>query len=177
LGSPSLGGMTVSGRAVSGLTLIAASDGFTVITTVGDVLVGKAGSETITSNAGIFTLSGPISGQTLTFGPNTHTLKGTVANLNLVTLTNLSFNDQIVVTGVRFGALRYDSSSGVLQLDTGGDGSFATRINLLSGLGDDFLATASALSDSAYTTVLLSAVPESSAWLTMLTVRTRRSRS
>lgn len=146
----SSGLLAVSGNSVSGLAITASgTGGFVVHTAAGDILGGQIGSETITSTAGILTLSGAMSGQAITVGANTNTITGTATSLNLDVITNLSANDQIVVKGASFSALKYDSTTGVLQLDTSGNGSFATTIDLSPNLLGMFVATPSAN----YTTV------------------------
>jgi hypothetical protein len=181
-GSAGFSQLTVSGNSVSGLALTASNDGFNLQTAAGDTFLGKAGVETITSTGGVFTLLGTINGETLALGASTHTIRGTAASLNLDTIANLGLNDQVVITGVRFGAIHYNSTTGLLRLDTNGDGSFATSINLAAGLLGNFVATPSAAGGDIFTTVTLAPVPEASSWLMLLLglgvlkARTRRSR-
>jgi len=181
-GSAGYSQLTISGNSVSGLAVTAGNDGFNVQTAAGDTFVGKAGVETITSSGGVFTLLGTINGEILALGANTHTIRGTAASLNLDTIANLGLTDKIVITGVRFGAINYNSTTGLLRLDTGDDGSFATSINLAAGLLGNFVATPSAAGGNVFTTVTLAPVPEASSWLMLLLglgvlkARTRRSR-
>jgi len=146
--------LTVSGNSVTNLSITASGGGFALVTAAGDTLSGEAGTQTITSSAGNFTFSGTVNNQTLTLGAGTRTITGTAANLNLDDITNLRPGDQIVVTGSLFTNLLYNSATGVLQLDTSHNGSFATTLQLSAGLAGNFQATESSVANN-YTTVAL----------------------
>jgi hypothetical protein len=167
-GSPGFSQLRVSGNSVSGLSLTASDDGYGVQTAAGDTFAGKAGVETISSIGGVFTLLGSIPGESLALGANTHTIRGTPASLNTDAITNLGLSDKVVITGVRFDALDYNSTTGLLRLDTSGNGSFATSISLPAGLLGSFVATPSAAGGDIFTTVTLVPVPEVSSWLMLV---------
>ncbi|MCB1675740.1 MAG: hypothetical protein KDI01_05590, partial [Halioglobus sp.] len=144
--------VAVNGISVRGVErlLIATGSGDDVLanllTNTNDAFITGAGDDTLSGGAGQDALTG---------GAGADRFVDTAANLHQDTITDLSVEDVIEVTGVRFGALRYNSTTGVLELDTSGNGSFATRINLSTGLAGEFLATPSALVDAASTQVRL----------------------
>ena len=121
-------------------------------------ITGGAGNDTLIAGAGNDTLTGGPGIDILTGGLGTNRFVDTATNLNLDTITDLKFGDAIVITDVRFTALNYNGTNGVLQLDTGSDGSFATSIKLSPGLVGDFLATPSDPGSAAFTTVSLTQV-------------------
>ena len=77
------------------------------------------------------------------------------AGLNGDTITDFAVGDRIEITGLRFDASRYNSSSGLLELDTGADGSYATQVQLSAGLAGELVATASAADQAAFTRLAL----------------------
>jgi len=154
------------------LALTSSGGSFTLFGTInGQTVQGGTNTHTITGGAGNDTLIAGAGNDTLTGGPGIDILTGglgtnrfvdTATNLNLDTITDLKIGDTIVITGVRFTALRYNGTNGGLQLDTGSDGSFATSIKLSTGLVGNFLATPSDAGGAASTTVSLTQVPAAS---------------
>ncbi len=146
--------LTVSGSSTTNLSITASGGDFALATAAGDILSGQAGIQTVSSSAGNFTFSGTVNNQTLALGAGTRTITGTAVNLNLDDITNLRPGDQIVVTGSLFTAVQYNSTNGLLRLDTSNDGSFATTLQLPAGLAGNFQASDSSVAND-YTTVTL----------------------
>ncbi len=108
-----------------------------------DRLLGGNFTDVLVGNGGTDTLSGGFGADTLTGGSGADHFVDSARDLNGDRITDFSLDDFIDVTGTRFSALRYDSVSGVLSLDTDRNGIYATHINLSSGLVGEFVATPS----------------------------------
>lgn len=130
-----------------------------------DVIYGGDGDDVIDAGSGSDEAYGGAGNDTLIGGPGTDTIHGgsgfdrfidIAANLNADKLLDFSADDLIEVTGIRFSALRYNPSTGLLEFDTTGDGSYSTDLTLATGLiSDAFRVQASDPTDAAYTRVWL----------------------
>ncbi|HSW04214.1 M10 family metallopeptidase C-terminal domain-containing protein [Aquabacterium sp.] len=111
-----------------------------------NLLFGDAGDDTLSGGAGIDTLYG---------GAGSDHFIDSPVNLYQDQIADLGLDDIIEVSGVRFGALHYNPTTGVLALDSNANGSFATLVNLAAGLVGEFVATPSAADQPASTQVRL----------------------
>ncbi|MDC8774573.1 beta strand repeat-containing protein, partial [Roseateles albus] len=111
-----------------------------------NIIIGNSGNNTLSGDAGVDTLTG---------GGGSDHFADTASNLNQDRITDLGFDDAIDVWGSRFSATRYNASTGVLELDTAGNGSYSTKVNLTPGLVGEFVATPSAAGQAASTQVRL----------------------
>ncbi len=111
-----------------------------------NLFVGQGGNDTLSGRGGIDELIG---------GDGNDTLLDTAAGLNGDSFADFALGDLIQVSDLRFSAVRYSSASGLLELDTQANGSYATQLHLPAGLAGEFLASASAGDLAASTLVQL----------------------
>ncbi|MBN8506621.1 MAG: hypothetical protein J0L58_19315 [Burkholderiales bacterium] len=111
-----------------------------------NILTGTGSTNVITGLAGADVLTG---------GGGADHFVDSAANLNGDRITDLATDDFITITGVRFSGARYNAATGVLELDTAGNNSFATRIQLPTGLSGEFLCLSSPANEAAATQVRL----------------------
>ncbi|MEJ6003879.1 hypothetical protein WG898_25085, partial [Paucibacter sp. AS307] len=114
---------------------------------------GNGIANVIVGNSNANTLSGLAGADTLTGGAGADHFLDTAANLNGDRITDLSAEDFIDVTGVRFAGVRYTKATGLLELDTAGNGSYATKLTVSSGLDGVFLSFTSPAGDPAATQI------------------------
>jgi Ca2+-binding RTX toxin-like protein len=120
-----------------------------------DFLLGASSTDMLIGNAGNDTLNGYAGADTLTGGAGADHFAGGAGDLNLDQITDFGLEDIIDVSYQRFSALRYNTTTGVLELDTSANGSFATRVNLSAGLVGEFVATPSVIGQPPSTQVRL----------------------
>lgn len=145
----------VNGISVTGVErlLVATGSGDDVLN---NTYAGNTTNDYFDAGAGNDLLSGGAGQDTLYSGPGFDRFVDTAANLHSDLFPDFSTDDLIEVTGIRFSALRYNPSTGLLEFDTAGDGSYSTDLTLTTGLNSAaFRVQASDLADSAYTRVWL----------------------
>lgn len=118
-------------------------------------LHGNELANTLTGNDAANTLRGFAGADTITGGGGNDTLLDVAADLNGDSFSDFAIGDLIDVSGLRFSGIRYDAASGLLELDTAADASFATQLFLGAGLQGEFVASASAAALPASTAVRL----------------------
>ena len=132
-------GYDVELRGGAGDDVLASGDG-------SDTLVGEEGDDTLTAGAGADAVLG---------GAGNDTLADLAERLNGDRFIDFAMGDQILVSDLRFAASRYTRDTGLLELDSRADGSFATSLFLSTGLAGEFRASASGAAEAASTRVQL----------------------
>jgi Ca2+-binding RTX toxin-like protein len=112
---------------------------------------GNGVANVIIGNAGANVLAGGAGSDVLTGGGGIDTFRDSAANLHGDRIADFSTADFIEVTGRRFSTLSYAEASGLLRLDTDGNGSLETEIQLDAGLNGVFRTQASATGQPAST--------------------------
>lgn len=120
-----------------------------------DTLLGGGDIDRLDGRGGDDLLSGFGGADRLTGGAGADTFRDRAVDLHGDSIADLGFDDVIDVQLQRFSAVKYDPTTGVLQLDNLGNGSYATRLNLAPGLAGEFLTTPSAAGQPASTQVRL----------------------
>lgn len=113
-----------------------------------DTLRGEAGADWITGGLGIDLLAG---------GDGDDHFSDSGAGLNGDQLIDFAVGDCIDVRGTSFSALTYDAASGLLALDSMGDGSYATQLALAPSLVGEFMSFLRSDAGGSYTEVRLMA--------------------
>lgn len=106
-----------------------------------DVLACGNGNDSLSGGAGADTLTGGLGADQLAGGDGDDCFADTAAGLQGDSVSDFAIGDRFEVAATAFSGLRYDRASGLLELDTSADGSFATRLTLPAGLVGDFVAT------------------------------------
>ena len=136
-------------KAIGGNDVIDGGDG-------DDIIDAGSGSDEVYGGAGNDTLTGESGPDLLIGGTGADRFIDTANNLHTDTLPDFGSDDLIEVTGVRFAALRYNSTTGLLELDTDGNGSYGTDLTLPTGYSSAaFHVQASSVADSPYTRIWL----------------------
>ncbi len=120
-----------------------------------DYITGGGGADVIDAGAGNDTVSGGAGADNLRGGSGADRFVDSALDFNGDELTDFSTADLIEISGVRFADVRYTPASGLLELDTGNDGGYATDLALPQNVSGAFRAAPSAASESAYTRVWL----------------------
>lgn len=105
-----------------------------------DVLACGNGNDTLRGEAGVDCLSGGAGIDLLAGGAGDDRFLDGAAFLNGDSLADFAIGDRIEVSAAQFEALRYTGASGLLELDSAADGSYATQLNLPAGLVGEFVA-------------------------------------
>ncbi len=119
-----------------------------------DDLAGGEGMDDLLGGDGDDHLGGGTGRDLLRGGAGADHFTDLAAGLTDDQIADFDMDDYIEVTDARFTDLRYSSVTGLLELDTG-DGSFATRVTLPTGLSGEFVATTNAPGELAHTEVRL----------------------
>ncbi|MBN8506608.1 MAG: hypothetical protein J0L58_19250 [Burkholderiales bacterium] len=116
---------------------------------------GNALANSLTGTGSTNVITGLAGADVLTGGGGADHFVDSAANLHGDRITDLATDDFITITGVRFSGVRYNAATGVLELDTAGDGSFATQLTVPAGLSGEFLSLPSPAGEAAMTQIRL----------------------
>jgi Ca2+-binding RTX toxin-like protein len=122
-------------------------------TAADDVLRGTVLADTLKGGAGDDVLDGHAGADRLTGDEGADTFRGTLAELDGDTISDLCTLDAFLVTGDRLTANQVAFSNGTLRIDTNGDGLSEAEIGLEGSFYGRFEVTASDPADAAATTV------------------------